>query len=56
MPTIPRSLTITNASVDILNAIRNNASTNYQNKVPIATNNAEVIKSIVPSKTPSIKA
>ena len=46
MPTIPRSLTITNASVDILNAIRNNASTNYQNKVPIATNNAEVIKSI----------
>lgn len=46
MPTTPRQLTLTNSSVDILNAIRNNASTQYQNKVPIATADADIIKSI----------
>lgn len=46
MPTTPRQLTLTNSSVDILNAIRNNASTQYQNKVPVATADADVIKSI----------
>lgn len=46
MPTTPRQLTLTNSSVDILNAIRNNASTQYQNKIPVATADADVIKSI----------
>lgn len=36
----------TNSSVDVLNAIRNSASTNYQQYVPIATPDADVIKSI----------
>lgn len=36
----------TNSSVDVLNAIRNSASTNYQQYVPIATPDGDVIKSI----------
>ena len=46
MPAIPSRLTLTNSSVDVLNAIRNSASNNYQNYVPIATPNADVIRSI----------
>lgn len=36
----------TNSSVDVLNAIRNSATTNYQQYVPIATPDADAIKSI----------
>lgn len=46
MPTRPDILTLTNSSVDVLNAIRNSASTNYRNYVPIATANADSIKAI----------
>lgn len=46
MPTRPDILTLTNSSVDVLNAIRNSASTNYKNYVPIATADAESIKGI----------
>ena len=46
MPTRPDILTLTNSSVDVLNAIRNSASTNYRDYVPIATANADSIKAI----------
>lgn len=46
MPTKPHIKTLTNSSVDILNAIRNSASTNYQHYVPIATPDAESIREI----------
>lgn len=46
MPTKPKIVTLTNASVDILNAIRNSASTNYRDYVPLATNSAESIREI----------
>lgn len=46
MPTKPKIVTLTNSSVDVLNAIRNNASINYQNHVPIATADAECIREI----------
>ena len=46
MPTKPRIKTLTNSSVDILNAIRNSASQNYQDYVPYATADAESIRSI----------
>lgn len=46
MPTRPRITTLTNSSVDILNAIRNSASQNYQDYVPYATPNAESIRAI----------
>lgn len=46
MATKPKIVTLTNSSVDILNAIRNNASVNYQNYVPVATPDAESIKTI----------
>lgn len=36
----------TNSSVDVLNAIRNSASQNYKNHVPIATPDANTIRSI----------
>lgn len=42
----PKVVTLTNSSVDILNAIRNSATTNYQNYVPIATPDADSIKAI----------
>ena len=42
----PKITTLTNSSVDILNAIRNSASTNYQDYVPVATDNAEIIRTI----------
>lgn len=38
--------TLTNSSVDVINAIRNSASINYQNYVPVATANADSIKAI----------
>lgn len=46
MPTIPSVKVFSNNSVDVLNAIRNAASTDYQDYVPIATADAEVIKEI----------
>lgn len=42
----PKIKTLTNSSVDILNAIRNNATINYQNYVPVATPDAESIREI----------
>lgn len=46
MATKPKIKTLTNSSVDVLNAIRNNASINYQNYVPIATPDADSIREI----------
>ena len=46
MPSIPKTKTLTNSTEQILNAIRNSASINYQNYVPIATKDAESIKEI----------
>ena len=46
MPTVPKTQTLKASSVDILNAIRNSASTNYRDFVPTATNTAESIRSI----------
>lgn len=46
MATKPKIVTLTNSSVDVLNAIRNNASIQYQNYVPIATANPESIREI----------
>ena len=46
MATKPTIKTLTNSSVDILNAIRNNASTNYKDYVPQATADSESIREI----------
>lgn len=46
MPTVPKTQTLNASSVDILNAIRNSASTNYRDFVPAAKNTAESIRSI----------
>ena len=46
MPNKPALVTLTNSSVDVLNAIRNSASMNYQNYVPIATPDADSIRKI----------
>ena len=46
MPKRPVSATLTNSSVDVLNAIRNSASINYQNYVPVATANPDCIREI----------
>lgn len=46
MATKPKIVTLTNSSVDILNVIRNNATVNYKNYVPVATPDAESIKEI----------
>lgn len=46
MPTMPRMVTLTNASVDVLNAIRNSASVDYRNYVPVATPDADCIRAI----------
>ena len=46
MATKPRIRTLTNSSVDVLNAIRNSASNNYRNYVPVATAEAESIRTI----------
>lgn len=44
----PRQLdrTLTGSSTQVLNAIRNGASTDYKNAVPVATNDANVIRQI----------
>ena len=42
----PQIRTLTNSSVDVLNVIRNNASQNYQNYVPVATADADSIRQI----------
>lgn len=39
MPVKPNSQTLTHNGVDILNAIRNNASENYRTRIPVATQN-----------------
>ena len=46
MATKPKIVTLTNSSVDILNAIRNNATNNYRDYVPYATPDAESIRQI----------
>lgn len=46
MPTIPKTQTLNASSVDILNAIRNSASTNYRDFVPTAANTPESIRGI----------
>ena len=46
MPTRPDILVMTNTSDAVLNAIRNSASVNYQERVPIATADAESVKAI----------
>lgn len=46
MPTRPKVKTMTASSVDVLNAIRNNASINYRNRVPVATPDADIIREI----------
>lgn len=46
MPTIPKAQTLNASSVDILNAIRNSASTNYRDFVPTAKSTAESIRRI----------
>lgn len=46
MPTIPQKVVLTNSSYDVLNAIRNSASQNYKDYVPIATEGGESIKEI----------
>ena len=46
MATKPKIVTLTNSSVDILNAIRNSASTNYRDYVPVATADADSIREI----------
>ena len=47
MATTPsKMITLTNSSVDVINAIRNSASVDFQNKVPLATANADSIREI----------
>lgn len=47
MPAIPsKMITLTNSSVDVLNAIRNSATTNYRDYVPFATPDAGSIREI----------
>jgi hypothetical protein len=46
MATKPKIVTLTNSSVNILNAIRNNSNTNYRDYVPYATPDADSIREI----------
>lgn len=46
MPNIPANRQLTSSSVDILNAIRNSATANYRDYVPVANNNLESIREI----------
>lgn len=46
MATTPKVVTLTNSSVNILNAIRNNATQNYRDYVPKATPDADSIRQI----------
>lgn len=41
MATVPKYKTLTNNSIDVLNAIRNSASTNYRDYVPVAHDGAD---------------
>lgn len=53
----PKIRTITNNSVDVLNAIRNNASTNYKEYIPVATKDPESLRTIgaIIMDSPSLK-
>ena len=44
MATKPKVRTLTNSSADVLNAIRNSASVNYRNYVPVVTPDADSIR------------
>lgn len=46
MPTIYPNKTLTATSADILNAIRNSATNDYKNYVPVVTADAEIIRSV----------
>lgn len=46
MPVVPERVVFTNSSVDVLNAIRNSASIDFKNHVPIATPDAQCIREI----------
>lgn len=46
MPTKPTIITKSNTSVDVLNAIRNDATQNYKNYIPIATPDADSVRKI----------
>lgn len=46
MPTRPDIVSLTNTGADVLNAIRNSATTNYRNYIPIATADTDSIKKI----------
>ena len=46
MATKPKIVTLTNSSVDVMNAIRNSATINYKNYVPVATADADSIRTI----------
>ena len=46
MPSRPNATNLTASSVDILNAIRNSASTNYRDYIPTADNSLESIREI----------
>lgn len=46
MPTIPTKLTLKATSVEILNAIRNNASNNYRDYVPAADESLDSVRQI----------
>ena len=46
MPTIPENRTLSATSVDILNAIRNNASANYRDYVPQASASQDSVREI----------
>lgn len=46
MPTVYPNKTLTATSVDILNAIRNSATNDYKNYIPVVTADAEIIRSV----------
>ena len=46
MPTKPKAVALTRTSVDILNAIRNSATANYRDYVPVANPNQDSIREI----------
>ena len=46
MPARPERIVLTNSSVDVLNAIRNSASVDYREHVPIATPDSDCIRQI----------
>lgn len=46
MPAVPERATLNASAVDILNAIRNSASANYQDYVPVANESLDSVRSI----------